>query len=103
VINSPQENIIELIFSNVGFLSAIFPPRKYPILNPDKTTPIKLPQVYVVLPNIGVIILLEIISRDITITPDVKASMANFQALVFNEKILCNVMFGLMRRSFPIN
>lgn len=71
---NPAENKIEQNFSKLGFLSANLPPRWYPPLRPSKTTPIKLPQVYIELPNVGINSLLTENSKDIVARPAISTS-----------------------------
>lgn len=66
---NPAENSIEQNFSWWGYLSANLPPRWYPPLRPTKTTPIKLPQVYIELPKTGINSLLAANSIDIVARP----------------------------------
>ena len=71
---NPAENKIEQNFSKLGFLSANLPPRWYPPLRPSKTTPIKLPQVYIELPNVGINSLLTENSKAIVARPAISTS-----------------------------
>lgn len=73
-IYNPAENKIEQNFSKLGFLSANLPPRWYPPLRPSKTTPIKLPQVYMELPNMGINSLLTENSKAIVARPAISTS-----------------------------
>lgn len=69
----PAEKIIEHNFGKLGLiLSAILPPMWYPKVKPANMTPIKLPQVYIELPNTGINNLLAENSNDIVTTPEIK-------------------------------
>src|SRR5216684_797597 len=68
----PPANTTIENFLGVGERSAIHPPKRYPAARPERTTPMRLPQVQMELPKIGVTRRLPRSSRAITAKPDVK-------------------------------
>lgn len=85
---NPEENKIEQNFSRLGFLSANLPPRWYPPLRPTKTTPIKLPQVYIELPKTGINNLLAANSKDIVVRPAINTRI---KSIVKADKCAFNI------------
>ncbi|MEM3143301.1 MAG: hypothetical protein QXW91_01550 [Candidatus Nitrosotenuis sp.] len=78
-IKTPVEKAMEHSLPKFGELLLTLPPRWYPMVSPDRTTPMRIPQEYVVLPKTGVTIRLPAISSAMTIAPDAIATTASFQ------------------------
>ena len=73
MIYNPAEKTIEYnLIELESDLSASLPPKWYPMLNPARITPIRLPQVYIESPNIGTRSRLAENSNDIVTTPVIK-------------------------------